>query len=155
MPSSEAFELCVTEEPSPTEVAFVESELLGYNEANARPYDRRPLCIFMRDAEGRTLGGATGYTNWGWLYLDCFWLPEDLRQGGWGGRILALAEEEAVKRGCEQARLFTYSFQARGFYEKHGYVEFGILDGYPPGASQIWMRKTLPQHGAGRAPWAR
>ncbi len=135
--------MCVTDQPAAADVDFVESRLLDYNEAKSRPYDQRPLCVFMKDAEGRTIGGVTGYTNWGWLYLDCFWLPEDLRQGGWGSRILAIAEREAIVRGCQQARLYTYSFQARGFYERHGYAEFGVLEGYPPGASQIWMRKSL------------
>ncbi len=143
MDANQTFSLCLTDEPNVADVNLVESRLVDYNEARSLPYDRVPLCIFMKDAEGRTVGGVTGYTNWGWLYLDCFWLPEDLRQGGWGGRILELAEQEAIRRGCAQARLYTYTFQARGFYERHGYVEFGQLDGYPPGASQIWMRKSL------------
>ena len=57
--------------------------------------------------------------------------------------MLAAAEAEALRRGCRGARLFTYSFQARGFYEKHGYTVFGVLDDFPPGHSQIWLRKTL------------
>ncbi len=97
----------------------------------------------MRDDAGRVLGGVTGHTGRGWLYLDCFWLPSELRQGGLGGEVLAAAEREALARGCRHARLFTYSFQAQGFYARHGYAVFGILDGYPPGHSQIWMRKDL------------
>jgi ribosomal protein S18 acetylase RimI-like enzyme len=89
------------------------------------------------------VGGVTGSTNWGWLYLDCFWLPDALRQGGWGGRVLAAAEAEAVARGCRRARLYTYSFQAQGFYERHGYTVFGTLEDYPPGHRQVWMRKDL------------
>ena len=76
--------------------------------------------------------------------VDCLWLPEDLRKGGLGGRsVLGAAEREAWARGCRRARLFTYSFQARGFYERHGYTVFGVLEDYPPGHSQIWMRKDL------------
>lgn len=145
MSSPEQPRLSVTDAPAAADEAFIEDRLVGFNEAKARPYDRRPLCVFARDADGRMLGGVTGYTNWGWLYLDCFWLPEHLRQGGSGGRILALAEEEARRRGCARARLFTFSFQAQGFYEKHGYAVFGILHDYPPGHSQIWMRKDLAQ----------
>ncbi len=97
----------------------------------------------MKDADGQVVGGATGHTDRGWLYLDCFWLPERVRTGGWGSRVLVAAEGEARARGCSRARLFTYSFQARGFYEKHGYTVFGILEDYPPGHRQIWLRKDL------------
>ncbi len=134
----------MTEAPDPGDIALVERELIAFNVGRAMPYDRRPLCAFLRDGAGRTVGGATGYTNWGWLYLDCFWLPEAQRRGGWGGRVLAAAEAEAVARGCRRARLYTYSFQAQGFYERHGYAVFGTLEDYPPGHSQVWMRKDLP-----------
>ena len=135
--------LVLGEAPDEADVALIERELVAYNVARAIPYDQRPRCVFARDADGRTIGGATGYTNWGWLYVDCFWLPEALRRGGWGGRILAMAEAEALARGCRRARLFTYSFQAQGFYERHGYTVFGTLEDYPPGHRQVWLRKDL------------
>ena len=126
----------VTDQPSLEDVAFIE-------DAKARPYDRRPLHVFLRDVEGRTMGGLTGETNWQWLYVDCLWLPDDRRGGGWGVRLLEAAEEEARRRGCRHIRLFSYSFQAPGFYEKLGYQVFGVLEGYPPGEKQVWLRKDL------------
>ena len=143
MTRSGALTLGVTEAPSEAEVALIEDGLTAYNAAFGATAARRPLSVLVRDGAGAALGGATGYTDRGWLYLDCFWLPESLRQGGWGSRVLAAAEAEGLRRGCRGARLFTYSFQARGFYEKHGYTVFGILDDFPPGHSQIWLRKTL------------
>ncbi len=134
----------LTEAPAQDEVGLVERGLVGFNAAaSATPDDRRPLCAFIRDEGGEAFGGPTGYTRWGWLYLDCFWLPEQLRRDGWGSRILSEAEREGRNRGCGRARLFTYSFQAQHFYEKHGYRVFGILDDYPPGHRQIFMRKDL------------
>jgi GNAT superfamily N-acetyltransferase len=133
----------VTDQPSLDDVAFIEDALVAYNVARATPYDRRPLHVFLRDAQGRTIGGITGETNWGWLYVDCFWLPDDLRGEGWGVRLLEAAEDEARKRGCRHVRLFSYSFQAPGFYEKLGYRVFGVLEDYPPGHSQVWLRKDL------------
>ena len=121
----------------------MEAGLVAFNVACSRPYDRVPLCVFVKDDAGGTLGGVTGYTNWGWLYVDCLWLPDRLRKVGLGGRILMLAEAEASRRGCRRVRLFTYSFQAQGFYEQNGYQVFGTLDDYPPGHTQIWMRKDL------------
>ena len=46
-------------------------------------------------------------------------------------------------RGCSQVMLTTYSFQARGFYEKEGYRVVGEMADYPPGATYYWMRKDL------------
>ena len=133
----------VTDQPSPEDVAFIEDELVAFNVAKARPYDRRPLHVFLRDAQGRTIGGVTGETNWEWLYVDCFWLPDRLRGEGWGARLLEAAEAEARKRGCRHVRLFSFSFQAPGFYEKLGYRVFGVLEDYPPGHAQVWLRKDL------------
>ena len=135
--------LAPTDAPDAGDVALIERELGAFNVERSLPYDRRPLCVFLRDGTGRSVGGVTGSTNWGWLYLDCFWLPEALRRGGWGGRVLAVAEAEALARGCLRARLYTYSFQAQGFYERHGYAVFGTLEDYPPGHRQVWMRKDL------------
>ena len=42
------------------------------------------------------------------------------------------AEREAIRRGCRGAWLDTYSFQARGFYERLGYTIFGTIDNIHP-----------------------
>ncbi len=41
----------------------------------------------------------------------------------------------------------TYSFQARGFYEKLGYRLAGQIDDYPPGRSYYWLRKGFSVEG--------
>ena len=41
------------------------------------------------------------------------------------------------------AWLDTYDFQARPFYERHGYAVFGELDGFPNGHRRWFMRKRL------------
>ena len=76
-----------------------------------------------------------------------FHLPEEARGQGTGRRILIAAEEEAVRRGCRYAWLDTFSFQARGFYEKLGYSVFGTLEDYPAGHSRYFLRKTLGEPG--------
>jgi hypothetical protein len=54
-----------------------------------------------------------------------------------------MAEDEAMKIGCKYAHLDTYSFEARPFYEKHGYALFATLDNYPEGYSKYFLKRKL------------
>jgi GNAT superfamily N-acetyltransferase len=101
------------------------------------------LDIAVYDRDGRLLGGLIADTYWGWLDIEDFWLHEDYRLQGIGSQILQTAEKEARRRGCRRAKLETFSFQARDFYEKQGYQVAGQLDDYPPGHSFFWMVKEL------------
>jgi hypothetical protein len=53
------------------------------------------------------------------------------------------AEDEARQRLCLGAWLDTFSFQARGFYERLGYTVFGTINDFPPGHSRIFMKKRF------------
>lgn len=125
------------------EVKRIHGELRRFNEQFTKPYDLRDLCVTARDADGTLLGGLTGYTNWEWLYVDYLWVHESQRGTGLGSRLMAAAEEEARRRDCRWSRLYTYDFQAPGFYKKLGYEVWAELEGYPPGHTQIWLRKAL------------
>jgi hypothetical protein len=52
-------------------------------------------------------------------------------------------EIEARRRGCRNAYLDTFSYQAPQFYERLGYVAFGTLQDYPPGHQRVFMNKQL------------
>ena len=56
----------------------------------------------------------------------------------------AISEEASatLQRMGQTLRAEQLSFQARGFYEKLGYQEFGRLD-YPPDHHRHFMRKRL------------
>ena len=56
---------------------------------------------------------------------------------------LGLAEEQAQARGCKGVFLYTYSFQAPGFYQKHGYQLMGVLEDCPPGHQRYYLKKLL------------
>jgi len=107
------------------------------------------LAVLVRDQDGTVVGGLTGRTFLSWFLVDLFWLPESLRGGGLGTRIMAQAEAEAVRRGCIGAHLNTFSFQAPSFYRRLGYEVFGALDDYPPGHKRVFMCKrfgtTVPE----------
>jgi GNAT superfamily N-acetyltransferase len=101
------------------------------------------LCFVLRDANQVIVGGVIGSTYWGWLYINLMWVREDLRGGGYGRRLLLLAEEEGRKRGAAYAYLDTFSFQAPDFYKKLGYEVFGKLTDFPTGHQRYFLKKQL------------
>ena len=104
----------------------------------------RTVQVFIRDRENRVVGGVIGHVFGGWLYVSLLWVEESLRKKGNGTRLLKMIESEAAKLGCKYAHLDTYSFEARPFYEKHGYTLFATLDNYPEGHSKHFLKKKLP-----------
>jgi GNAT superfamily N-acetyltransferase len=108
-----------------------------------RPVGPQPLDVFVYDGQDRLVGGLTARTYWGWLELEDFWLDGALRGCGYGRQLLSMVETEAIRRGCTKSWLRTYSFQAKGFYEKAGYRVVGTLEDYPPGEAFYWMQKDL------------
>jgi GNAT superfamily N-acetyltransferase len=124
--------------------AAIADGLAGYNDEKAGYRDYRPLAVVVSDPDtGEVLGGLTGRTSFGLLFVERFFLPENFRGNGLGSRAIALAEEEAKRRGCTRAALFTLTFQAPGFYLKQGYEIAARLECTPPGATRMLMTKKL------------
>jgi GNAT superfamily N-acetyltransferase len=103
-----------------------------------------PLALLLSepDSDG-VLGGLYGSTWTSYLHVNLLFVPEKMRGAGVGRALMMKAEAEAIRRGCTAATLDTYSFQARGFYERLGYSVFGTLDDYPPGHSRFYLTKRL------------
>ena len=127
---------------SPDDEATVIRGLLSFNENWIGPSNEKPVKLVARDGEG-IVGGLIGHTRWSWLYVAKLWVHERARGRGVGTKLLGAAEDIARSRGCTDASLDTFEYQARPFYEKLGYELFGTLDGYPPGYRQFYLRKSL------------
>ena len=134
--------------PSPEDARAVVDGLLAFNEPFIGPPNERPLAVFVRDAEGRVVGGLLGHTKWQWGYVAKLWLAPELRGQGYGRRLLAVAAAEVWSRGCLGVFLDTFEYQALPFYQRQGYELFGTLDGYPPGYRQYYVRKLRPAEAA-------
>jgi len=115
-----------------------------YNLAAAGIQDRLPLCVSVSDPQtGQILGGATGRSSLGLLFLDMFYMAPDQRATGLGTRVLEAFEAEGRRRGCRAAVLYTISFQAPEFYAKRGWRAFGEVASDSPAVSRIFMSKAL------------
>ncbi|MDH6709045.1 GNAT superfamily N-acetyltransferase [Kitasatospora sp. MAA19] len=141
-------DLVVTDSPTAADLALVSDALDRFNVERTGVDDRRPLAVLVREPRThRMLGGLTGRTSLGLFFVDLFHLPPGLRGQGLGAEILRRAEEEACARGCRSAVLYTISFQAPGFYLKHGWRLLGEVPCDPPGTSRVFLTKQLSAAG--------
>jgi GNAT superfamily N-acetyltransferase len=136
--------LIVTDTASDEARKIVDDGLAEHGVEQAGYWDARPLHVLAQDqADGRVLGGFIGRTSLGLMFIELAFLPKELRNRGLGTRMLQMAEEEAVRRGCRGGVLYTISFQAPAFYERHGWREIGRVPCHPPGVSRIFMTKAF------------
>jgi len=136
--------VAVTDAPDARVEAAIGEGLRRFNARQSGIDDSRPLAVVVSDPDtNKVLGGITGRTSLGLLFIDLVFLPDNLRGDGLGSRILKLAEDEGRRRGCRAAMLYTISFQAPGFYARHGWRVFGEIACDPPGTSRIFMTKSL------------
>ena len=138
--------LTLTSEPKPA-AADVEAVRAGLVAFNVRHVGREPspgtVNLFLRDEAGQVVGGLLGWWRWGWLYVDKLWVADAHRQRGYGSQLLQTAEAQAIAADCTDAVLDTFSFQAQGFYERHGYAVYAALEGFPPDHRQLFLHKRL------------
>jgi GNAT superfamily N-acetyltransferase len=135
--------LTLAEKRDPQAEAVVTGGLADYNRETFGRVDTCTLDVLVRDDDGEIVGGLLGRSSLGLFFLDLFYLPPKLRRGGLGSRMIALAEDEARRRGCTAAFVYTVTFQAPDFYERHGYRRFGEIACPPDGATRIFLTKAL------------
>lgn len=121
----------------------VRDHLDAYNIAATGLSDYSPVTFFLKDSDDEVRGGLLGEIWAGCLHVQILWVTESLRAQGHGRRLLEAAERRAVERGCRQAFLETFTFQAPGFYQKLGYEVFGKVEGWPAGHTHYYLRKRL------------
>ena len=135
--------IVIEEDPDPLDIDALGTGLREHSQPITTVPGFKPLAVFARDDAGTVLGGIFALHNWNWLQINYVWVAEPLRGTGLGHRLLVAIEDAGRARGCTRAHLDTFSFQARPFYERHGYEVFGTLDDYPPGEQRFYLRKTL------------
>lgn len=104
----------------------------------------RELTVQVLDEAGELAAGMSGWT-WGVAAgIAMSWVREDSRGAGLGTRLLDSFEAEARRRGCSHVFVTSFTFQAPGFYERHGYGEIFRWDDVPVvGAADVHFRKDL------------
>lgn len=121
----------------------LEQEINAFNAAVTGHDDGRVLCIAARGNGGDLHAGLFGWTWGGCGYIDLLWVRDDQRGSHLGTRLLAAAEQQIQRRGCDQVALSTHTFQAPAFYTRLGYQECGRTPAYPHGHDHIHLVKQL------------
>ncbi|MTK01554.1 GNAT family N-acetyltransferase [Micromonospora sp. CP22] len=121
----------------------LDAELTAFNQQATGAADEAELSVRVTDADGELVAGLTGW-SWGTCAgINMVWVRADRRGRGWGGRLLAAAEREARRRGCTEISVASFSFQAPGFYRRHGYLDTGRREGIPGGHVDHQFWKSL------------
>jgi GNAT superfamily N-acetyltransferase len=135
--------ISVTANPSAAELAAIGEGLSAFNESEVGPAKRIALAVLLRDAGGKLVGGISGYTAWGWLYVQWLWLDESQRGKRLAGEMLQAAETEARARGCHGSYIDTFNPSALKAYQRAGYMAFGELKDFPKGRTRTFLSKPL------------
>lgn len=139
----EDIRIVFVEKPEESAWGIIGGGLQEYNVHHAGEEKFQRLCFVAQTIEQEIVAGALGEIYWDWFHLDLMWVRDDLRGRGYGQRLLLAIEEEARQRGAKNVFLDTFSFQAPGFYTRHGYQVFGELPGFPAGHTRFFMTKSL------------
>ena len=143
MDTNQELQIVSIDQPDQIPWGVIGGGISEYNNQQAGDDNAHRICFVLQAPDGEAVGGVTGVLYWDWFSLDLMLIQEEYRGRGYGHRLLALAEEEARKRGATKVHLDTFSFQAPGFYEKYGYEVFGQLEDFPSGHQRFYMRKDL------------
>ena len=129
------------DDPPADAAAIVDDGLGASNDAAAPLHQVRRLAAFVRDDQGRVIGGAVGRTWGACCELQQLWVEPALRRQGLGAQLVRAFEARAAERGCTTFYLETFSFQAPALYRRLGYDAASEIAGFAPGITKFLMVK--------------
>ena len=128
---------------------YLEHSLEAYNFSknpymNPKIYDQMDAFGFYAYDHDQVVGGAYGSLDDGyWCHLKLLFVEAEYRGQDIATRLIEQVEQFAKTHHCVGVRTETWSFQARGFYEKLGFELYGQLDNHPPTAIEYLLKKVL------------
>jgi GNAT superfamily N-acetyltransferase len=105
-------------------------------------------CFSLENNAGEWVGGIAGYTLYGSLVIDMFWIEKSYRRQGLGRKLVTAFEGWGRKQGVKFIKLSTMEWWgAVPFYEALGYKVISEDDGYEGGAKQFTLKKVFIDDG--------
>lgn len=134
----------VKNDPTEEDRLAILEPLRRYNAEQAGDGQSEKVALLVRDDEtGDIIGGLHARVFYRWLFIELLVVPEQTRGQGTGSRLMQMAEDLAIEKGCVGMWLDTFDFQAPDFYRSHGFSEFAQIDDYPPGHKRFFFQKRL------------
>ncbi len=130
-------------EPNPKDNDVLVKGMLAYHAKCGYTRKSTSYSVLLKDPKDKMIGAVIVTFLWNGMEIKSLWVDESIRRKGWGRKLMQVAEEEAVKRGCTIAYTNTFTWQAPGFYEKLGYKLYGKLEDFPKGSTLSYFSKQL------------
>lgn len=135
----------IIEESTENEAELVIENLVNYNLSKVPQIQQQPFMWINRvikDKDGKIIAGINSKMYcWNCLYIDSLWVDMLFREEGLGTKLLNEIEQIAINKGCKLIHLYTFDFQAKDFYLKHGYEVFRVLNDCPENHKRYYMKK--------------
>jgi len=126
------------------DIAFLKDVEKGLDAHNSKSIGKKqiPVRFVLTDSSGVKGGMKASYVGVS-FFVSWLWVDEPVRGQGWGKKLMAAAEEEALKLGCTKMFVDTLSFQAPEFYGALGFAECARIPGFYDGHDRIFFQKKL------------
>ena len=111
---------------------------------NINPVENQKKFGFYAFEGGTKIGGVYGYMDFGnWVWISLLFVDEKHREKDMGTALINAVEKFAKTEKCIGVHLNTFSWQAKGFYEKMGYTQYGELNNHPENGKMFWLKKEF------------
>ena len=131
------------EHPKPDDFRAILDGVRVFNRAQTGNEPPRPVAYFLRDEDGKIVGGVQG-SLWGRsMHIDALWVDENYRGRDFGSQLMTAIEGYAASHGHPLVYLETTSFQALPFYQGLGYEVLGELPGISEGETLFFLKKEV------------
>ena len=129
-------------EPSDKDINEVRDGLIRHNTPFLEGIPKSKVAYYAMEGDNK-VGGIIADLWGNWLLIKFLWVDDSMRGKQVGSELLKLVEKYAYSQGCTSSLVDTLSFQAKPFYEKHGYQCQMVLENYPLDSSLAFLTKSL------------
>ncbi len=131
--------------PSDQDIEEIRLGLVEHNRPFLEDMQEQAVACYIHHPQhsNAKIAGVSGQVRGEWLMVQFLWVAPEFKGQGLGGKLLDAAEAHARSLGCHSVMLDTWSFQARPFYEKRGYVVQMTQNDFHNGAEKYHLFKRL------------